>query len=229
MGLPSFHSGYPAFFGKNAFLGLPSFHSGYPAFLQKCFYGIAFISFRLSRIFDKKMAERAGFEPAVRFPLRQFSKLLLSATQPPLRFGAPLQSALHQTLYIIATELFRAADAELVSQRDVSGAVFAGQIAQKFFPQRNHRQQTTAGAVVFFVGTQVFGQFGNARGQNRDLHFRGSGITLFAGIFLDDFLFYSFVHFPVLLSFNRASASGGTGQSVTAPIGALEYNIAHLS
>ena len=31
------------------------------------------------------MAERAGFEPAVRFPLRQFSKLLLSATQPSLR------------------------------------------------------------------------------------------------------------------------------------------------
>ena len=34
------------------------------------------------------MAERAGFEPAVRFPLRQFSKLLLSATQPPLRIVA---------------------------------------------------------------------------------------------------------------------------------------------
>ena len=33
----------------------------------------------------KKMAERAGFEPAVEFPLRQFSKLLLSATQPSLR------------------------------------------------------------------------------------------------------------------------------------------------
>ena len=31
------------------------------------------------------MAERAGFEPAVRLPVRQFSKLLLSATQPPLR------------------------------------------------------------------------------------------------------------------------------------------------
>ena len=35
--------------------------------------------------FGKKMAERAGFEPAVEFPLRQFSKLLLSATQPSLR------------------------------------------------------------------------------------------------------------------------------------------------
>ena len=33
----------------------------------------------------KKMAEREGFEPSVEFPLRRFSKPLLSATQPPLR------------------------------------------------------------------------------------------------------------------------------------------------
>ncbi len=37
---------------------------------------------------DKKMAERAGFEPAVRSLLRRFSKPLLSATQPPLRIAA---------------------------------------------------------------------------------------------------------------------------------------------
>ena len=41
------------------------------------------------------MAERAGFEPAVRFPVRQFSKLLLSATQPPLRVAAVLKLLLH--------------------------------------------------------------------------------------------------------------------------------------
>src|SRR5690554_3255393 len=33
------------------------------------------------------LAERAGFEPAVPFPVRQFSKLFLSATQAPLRTG----------------------------------------------------------------------------------------------------------------------------------------------
>lgn len=32
-----------------------------------------------------KLAEREGFEPSVEFPLRRFSKPLLSATQPPLR------------------------------------------------------------------------------------------------------------------------------------------------
>jgi hypothetical protein len=31
-------------------------------------------------------AERAGFEPAVPLPVRQFSKLFLSATQAPLLF-----------------------------------------------------------------------------------------------------------------------------------------------
>ena len=31
------------------------------------------------------MAERGGFEPPVRLPVRRFSKPLLSATQPPLR------------------------------------------------------------------------------------------------------------------------------------------------
>jgi site-specific DNA recombinase len=33
-----------------------------------------------------RLAERAGFEPAIQFPVCQFSKLVLSASQPPLRF-----------------------------------------------------------------------------------------------------------------------------------------------
>lgn len=35
--------------------------------------------------FFKVLAEEAGFEPAVPFPVRQFSKLFLSATQAPFR------------------------------------------------------------------------------------------------------------------------------------------------
>jgi hypothetical protein len=34
----------------------------------------------------RSFAERAGFEPAVPLPVRQFSKLFLSATQAPLLF-----------------------------------------------------------------------------------------------------------------------------------------------
>jgi hypothetical protein len=41
-------------------------------------------------------AERAGFEPAVPLPVRQFSKLFLSATQAPLLF---LQNFVLPTLF----------------------------------------------------------------------------------------------------------------------------------
>ena len=39
------------------------------------------------RSIDSSFAERAGFEPAVQLPVRQFSKLFLSATQASLRTG----------------------------------------------------------------------------------------------------------------------------------------------
>ncbi len=32
------------------------------------------------------VAERGGFEPPVRLPVRQFSKLVVSATHPPLHY-----------------------------------------------------------------------------------------------------------------------------------------------
>ena len=35
-------------------------------------------------------AERGGFEPPVQFPVRQFSKLLVSATHPPFLTADPL-------------------------------------------------------------------------------------------------------------------------------------------
>ncbi len=39
------------------------------------------------RSIDSGLAERAGFEPAVPLPVRQFSKLFLSASQASLRTG----------------------------------------------------------------------------------------------------------------------------------------------
>ena len=40
------------------------------------------ILFKTANIFIKKNAVEAGFEPAVRLPVRQFSKLVVSATHP---------------------------------------------------------------------------------------------------------------------------------------------------
>ncbi len=50
----------------------------------------------------KKMAERGGFEPPVGLPLRQFSKLLLSATQPPLR----LKNKMYRYAFILRSEAY---------------------------------------------------------------------------------------------------------------------------
>ena len=55
--------------------------------VQKCSYGIAFISFRLSRIFAKKMAEREGFEPSVPFGTPHFQCGAFDhSTISPLRY-----------------------------------------------------------------------------------------------------------------------------------------------
>jgi hypothetical protein len=48
----------------------------------------------------KFKAVRAGFEPAVRFPVRQFSKLVVSASHPPhLRLLSPAKV---QLFYLLA-------------------------------------------------------------------------------------------------------------------------------
>ncbi|MEY4927700.1 MAG: hypothetical protein RI894_2136 [Bacteroidota bacterium] len=52
----------------------------------KCATGLRYIpigNFFVLR--TKRNAEEAGFEPAVQFPVRQFSKLVVSATHPSLR------------------------------------------------------------------------------------------------------------------------------------------------
>ena len=45
---------------------------------------------------EKSLAERGGFEPPVRLPVRQFSKLLVSATHPSL-LGSICRNALSET------------------------------------------------------------------------------------------------------------------------------------
>ena len=44
------------------------------------------------------IAERAGFEPAVRLPVRQFSKLVVLATHPSLRVFKELEGKINKTL-----------------------------------------------------------------------------------------------------------------------------------
>jgi hypothetical protein len=91
--------------------------------------------------------------------------------------------------------LFGAADTQLIGKLDVTGMVFFGKVSEELLAQTDHGEQTAAGAVILEVALQVFGEFGDACAQESDLHFGGTGITLFAGILLDDFSFDCFVHF----------------------------------
>jgi hypothetical protein len=45
----------------------------------------SFLNFQTPVEFRKPLAVRAGFEPAVQLPVRQFSKLVVSASHPPHR------------------------------------------------------------------------------------------------------------------------------------------------
>ena len=52
--------------------------------------GLRYIPNRPKPILFFRCAVRAGFEPAVQFPVRQFSKLVVSASHPPHRGGVQM-------------------------------------------------------------------------------------------------------------------------------------------
>ena len=57
-------------------------------------------------------AERGGFEPPVQFPVRQFSKLVVSATHPPLqnRSAKVLFCLTSPNLFVIFTLIYKRND-----------------------------------------------------------------------------------------------------------------------
>ena len=58
-------------------VGVPGFEPGTPWSQTRCATGLRYTPKKLP-------AERGGFEPPVQLPVRQFSKLLVSATHPSL-------------------------------------------------------------------------------------------------------------------------------------------------
>lgn len=55
----------------------------------------------------------------------------------------------------------------------------------------NHREQSAARVVVFFVLFQMRGEFLNALGEDGNLHFRRAAVRLVYLSHLDDFLLFS--------------------------------------
>src|SRR5690606_36566906 len=51
--------------------------------------------------------------------------------------------------------------------------------------ERNQLQQATTGVVVLVVALEMFGEVGNALGEDGNLHFRRTGIVRLGCVFLD--------------------------------------------
>lgn len=96
--------------------------------------------------------------PAVRPPANHPAK----EKRPRLTTGVPSSAAL---------SLDSAAQTQLADQVGVAGFVLALQVVQQLAALRDQLQQTTTRMVVFLVGLEVLGQGGNARRQDRHLHF----------------------------------------------------------
>ena len=64
------------------------------------------------------------------------------------------------------------------------------QVVEKVTAMTDHLEQATTGVVVLFVHLQVLGQIVDAAGQDRDLNFGRTGVTLVSGVRLHDFGFF---------------------------------------
>ena len=67
---------------------------------------------------------------------------------------------------------------ELADDLLISRAIFARQILQQAVSPADHLQQPATRGVILLVRLEVLGQLGDPLGQQRDLHFRRTGVFL---------------------------------------------------
>src|SRR3546814_6877135 len=68
-----------------------------------------------------------------------------------------------------------------------SALILSPQIVEQAAALIDHHQQAATAVIILRVGLEMPGQRVDAVGQDRDLHFRRTGVALFAGMFLDEF------------------------------------------
>src|SRR5215831_10204448 len=113
------------------------------------------------------------------------------------------------------------AQAQLPDERTVALDVRAGQVLQQPPAAAYEQQQPAAAVVVVLVHLEVLGQVVDPPGQQRDLDFRRTGVTLIRRVPGDDLLlhgcFQRHVAFPSLRLVTGARADQGThpGQGFT--------------
>ena len=79
-----------------------------------------------------------------------------------------------------------AADAETVDQGLVARFVDPLDVVEQRTARLHQLQQAAARMVVLAVTLEVFGEVGDALGEDRDLDFRRAGVALFGGVFIDE-------------------------------------------
>src|SRR6185437_14180906 len=79
------------------------------------------------------------------------------------------------------------ADTEPLDQLCVAIGVFPLEIIEEPAALADQLQEATARVVVFRVRLEMFGEVADALAEERDLHFRGSGVALMGCVAADDF------------------------------------------
>ena len=80
------------------------------------------------------------------------------------------------------------AQAQLFDDDLIAREILALEVIEQRTALRDEREKATTRMVVLLVALEVFGEVGNAVRQDRDLHFRRTGIASGLTEFLDDFL-----------------------------------------
>ena len=102
-------------------------------------------------------------------------------TPGPVENGGLDQSsvwALPDQCWLSGPALWLLADTEFADDLAVAIGIVRLQVVQKAAALADQLQKTTPGSVVLDVRLEVFGQFADARTQNRDLDLRRTGILL---------------------------------------------------
>ena len=93
-----------------------------------------------------------------------------------------------RTLY----QVLRATDAEIVTDRPVTGDVLLHQIGEHPLPLSDQVQQGTSTGMVFVVGFQVIGQAGDPVGEQGHLAFDGAGVAGTTAILRENLVLFFF-------------------------------------
>jgi hypothetical protein len=71
----------------------------------------------------------------------------------------------------------------------ISRAILPGEIFQKLISPADQFQQTPAGGMVFFMNIEMLAELIDARGNQRDLHFRRAGVFIVNLVLVNNLLF----------------------------------------